>query len=326
MKKLLICFLLCSVFLNGVQAQEPALETRDVEVLFYLIDIEQINNVSQSFVANLYMEFRWHDAGLVHDGPDSISSDLDEIWHPRLQLLNQQRLVQTFPSSGEIRPDGEVIQRQRVWGGFSQPLDLRDFPFDSQRLDFTLVEVGFGTRRVRFLPSPESGVAEALTIPDWQIEGWDFSAVELPIASESSETSAMVFSLDVKRLNGFFVLKVLLPLILIVIMSWLVFWIDLGLISSRISLSITAMLTMIAYRFAIAGNIPRLPFLTHMDYFVGTSTLLVFLSLLTGVYTARLANTDRLNKARKVDFHARWIAPLIYSAVLIETFYLGIGS
>lgn len=323
---MVICFLLCFVFLEGVQAQETALETRDVEVLFYLIDIEEVNNVSQRFVANLYMEFRWHDSGLAHEGPDSISKDLDEIWHPRVQLLNQQRLVQTFPLSVEIRPDGEVIQRQRVWGGFSQPLDLRDFPFDSQRLDFTLVEVGFGTHRVRFIPSPESGIGDTLTIPDWKVEAWDFAALDHPIVSGPSKTSAMVFSLDVKRLNAFFVMKVILPLILIVVMSWMVFWIDLGMISSRISVSITAMLTMIAYRFAIAGNIPRLPFLTHLDYFVGASTLLVFLSLLAGVYTARLANTDRLNKARKVDFHARWIAPLIYLAVVIKSLCPGICS
>ena len=62
---------------------------------------------------------------LAHAGLDSISKDLSEIWYPRIQILNQQRLVKTFPQSAEVHPDGEVVHRQRVWGSFSQPLELQ---------------------------------------------------------------------------------------------------------------------------------------------------------------------------------------------------------
>ena len=326
MKKIgykLACFLLCLGYASGLQAQESAVGTRDVEVGIFLIDIEEVNSVSQSFIANLYVDLRWHDPGLVHDGPDSISRDREEVWHPRLQILNQQRLIRTFPETVEIKPDGEVIYRQRVWGGFSQPLKLENFPFDSQRLEIILVEVEFGSAETRYKVMPDSGVSNSLSIPDWEVLEWDFAPVTMEL-NKSTEEEVMVFSLDVKRHFSFFILKVIFPLMLIVAMSWLVFWIDPSLAASQISVGVTAMLTMIAYRFAIGGMIPRLPFMTRMDHFVMASTVVVFLCLVEVAYTAHLANTDQLDKARKIDSHARWIAPLVYALVVVETLYLGL--
>jgi hypothetical protein len=318
---ILVVFLLCLSFASGLQAQESVAGQRDVEVGVFLIDIEQINSVTQSFIANLYLDLRWQDPSLAHDGPDSISRALDEIWHPRMQILNQQRLVRTFPEEVEIEPDGQVIYRQRVWGGFSQQLELEDFPFDSQRLEFTLIAVGFGSSDIRYQAFPGSGVSNNLTMPDWAILGWDFAPVTLNLDNGSSQQKAMVFGVDVKRYYSFFILKVIFPLMLIVAMSWLVFWIDPSLAASQISVSVTAMLTMIAYRFAIGGMLPRLPFLTHMDYFVMASTVVVFLCLIEVVYTAHLAHGDQLEKARRIDLHARWIAPLAYVLVVLETLY-----
>jgi hypothetical protein len=125
----------------------------------------------------------------------------------------------------------------------------------------------------------------------------------------------------VKRDRSYFKYKVILPLVLIVMMSWMVFWIDPSLVASQISVSVTAMLTMIAYRFALAGLIPRLAFLTSLDIFVLVSTLVVFISMIEVLYTAHLATHDQLEKARLIDSHARWVMPLIYAVLVVGTLY-----
>ena len=322
---ILICFFLGLGlgFASGPQAQESVAEIRDVEIGIFLIDIEEINSISQSFIANMYLDVRWFEPSLAHDNPDSISANLDEIWHPRIQIINHQGLVNMFPEAVEIKPNGQVIYRQRLWGGFSQPLKLQDFPFDTQRLEITLIKMGSGSADIRYKVFPGTGISESMSIPDWEVLGWDFSPVNLQL-NESTQLEAMVFSLDIKRLFSFFILKVIFPLILIVAMSWLVFWIDPSLAAPQISVGVTAMLTMIAYRFAIGGMIPRLPFMTHMDHFVMASTVVVFLCLIEVVVTAHLANQGQLDKARRIDFHARWIAPLVYTLVVLETLYLGL--
>jgi hypothetical protein len=225
MRQLTAALLLCVAILGSLEAQEPVLQTRDVEVKVYVIDVDGIDSVAQSFVANLALAFRWHDPSLAHEGLDSISKDLNEIWYPRVQILNQQRLLNTFPQSVEVHPDGEVVYRQRVWGSFSQPLKLREFPFDTQRLEITLGNISFGSQKIRLKPSPDSGIAENLSIPDWEIMQWGFAAEDLVLDNESSLIPGMVFSMEVRRYTNFFKFKVVLPLILIVMMSWLVFWI-----------------------------------------------------------------------------------------------------
>jgi len=82
------------------------------------------------------------------------------------------------------------------------------------------------------------------------------------------------------------------------------------------------MLTMIAYRFALAGMLPRLPFLTTMDFFVIASTIMVFLSMVEVIYTAYLSTNNHLGKARMIDRKARWVAPLIYLVLTAETLFI----
>lgn len=308
--------------IGGVEAQEAVGPSRDVEVKIYLIDIDGIDSVAQNFVTNLTLVLRWRDPSLAHKGPDSISKDLNDIWYPRLQILNQQKLVKTFPETAEVRPDGEVIYRQRLWGSISQPLELREFPFDTQRLEILLGNISFGSQKIRLLPSLDSGIAEHLSIPDWTILDWNFVPERLRFDNESSQIPGMVFSVEVKRDGNYFTFKVILPLILIVMMSWLVFWIDASLTGSQISVAVTAMLTIIAYRFALAGMLPRLPFLTTLDFFVIASTIMVFLAMVEVVYTTYLATNDRLERARKIDRKARWLAPLIFLALTVETLVL----
>lgn len=319
-----VVWLLFVSICGSLDAQETQLRSRDVEVKVYVIDIEGIDSVSQSFEANLTLVLRWYDSKLRHAGPDSVSRNLNEIWYPRIQILNQQRLVQSFPQSAEVKPDGEVLYRQRMWGTFSQPLELREFPFDSQRLQVLLGNISFGSQKIQLKPSLESGISERLSIPDWQVLQWNLSAENLKFDNESAPLPGMVFSLDVKRNTSYFKYKVILPLVMIVMMSWLVFWIDPSLVPSQISLAVTTVLTMIAYRFALAGMLPRLPFLTSLDIFVIASTIMVFLAMVEVIYTAHLSTHDKLQKARMIDRKARWIAPIAFVLIIVETLYLRI--
>ena len=272
-------------------------------------------------MANLILVLRWHDPSLAHQGRDSIEKDLKDIWHPRLQVLNQQRLVKTFAESVEISPDGEVIYHQRLWGSFSQPLELRDFPFDKQRFEIQLGNINFGSQKFNLMISPESGISESLSIPDWEVLQWKFTAEDLRFGNESTRLSGMVFSVEAKRDTNYFKYKVILPLVMIVMMSWLVFWIDPSMAASQISVAVTAMLTMIAYRFALAGMLPRLPFLTTLDFFVMASTIMVFFAMVEVVYTTYLSTSNRPERAQMIDRKARWIAPLIYLVLTIEILF-----
>jgi cadmium resistance protein CadD (predicted permease) len=80
----------------------------------------------------------------------------------------------------------------------------------------------------------------------------------------------------------------------------------------QISVAVTSMLTLIAYRFAIGSEVPKLPYLTRLDAFILASSLLVFLSLIEVMLTTKLATDNRTDLARLIDRRCRIFFPLAF--------------
>ncbi|MBW2259133.1 MAG: hypothetical protein JRF18_01585 [Deltaproteobacteria bacterium] len=283
-----------------------------VRVGIFIVDVDDIQTDDQAFHANVVFQLRWRDPRLAHDGPRTVSRPLDEVWNPQVQIVNQQKLWHTFPDIVSISPDGEVLYRQRVWGAFSQPLELREFPFDQQTFTIQLAAAGHGPHEVEMVLEPDwvSGIAERLSVPDWDILGWTTEGGPFRLTPKGQAPIAgFAFSFEGKRKGGYFIIKVIIPLILIVAMSWIVFWIDPKESGVGISVAITTMLTLIAYRFAVGAEVPRVSYLTRLDYFILGSTVLVYATLIEVVITSMYAKTERLGKARAIDRWSRWLFP-----------------
>ena len=116
-------------------------------------------------------------------------------------------------------------------------------------------------------------------------------------------------------------MKVILPLILIVMMSWVVFWIYPENAASQISALITSMLTLVAYRFAIDSQVPKVSYTTRMDEFIFMSTLLVFIALVQVIVTSTLARSNKVSTARKLDKMSRIVFPVMFFASVFLTLF-----
>ena len=121
-----------------------------------------------------------------------------------------------------------------------------------------------------------------------------------------------VFEFSAKRQVEYYFLKVIMPLFLIVMMSWVVFWIDPKNSGTQIGLSSTSMLTLIAYRFAIDTQVPKVPYTTRIDEFVLMGTVIVFIALIQAVITSMFAQSNKVNLAGKVDVISRIIFPVLF--------------
>lgn len=292
-----------------------------VYVAIFLLDVDEISSPNQSFDANVYLEFRWRDRRLAHSGPNEVSRSRVEVWHPRIQLVNQKKVWPTFPDIVEVAPDGAVVYRQRVWGSFSQPLELQDFPFDRHVFKIQLASFGYTPGEVELVLDPDSvsGIAQHLSVADWEILGWEAKPGSFEPAPGEQTLAGVLFTFEAERHIGYFVWKVILPLVLIVVMSWIVFWIDPTEKATQMSVAITAMLTLIAYRFAIGSNLPNISYMTRLDIFILASTILVFASLVEVTVTHTLATHQKLEQARAIDDWARWLFPVAFVVVAFVT-------
>lgn len=129
----------------------------------------------------------------------------------------------------------------------------------------------------------------------------------------------MTFHMEVARHHGYYLLKVILPLCLIVAMSWVAFSIDPEEISTNISVAITAVLTIVAYRFAISESLPKVSYMTRMDAFILGSMIMVFMTVGQIVINASLVKRGLQHRARKLDIMARIIYPVTFAILTLWT-------
>jgi len=303
-----------------------------VEVGGWLADILRIDSAAQTFTVNMLLVMQWRDPALASAaGTPPRSFALSEIWSPRWLPANPADALQKpLPEVATVTADGTVVYRQSLIGSFAQPMNLRRFPFDRETFRIRFVVPGYSSKDIAFLPSSHGeqmglrdgvGHASNFTMQDWKVTNFHARAEPYTIAP-GEVVAGYTIEFDAARKPNHYVLKVLLPLVLIVMMSWLVFWIDPTLSSAQISVAVTSMLTLIAYRFAIGADVPKLPYLTLLDAFILLSSILVFLSLIEVMVTTALALNNRVEAARALDRHSRWVFPLVFLVVsaLLTTF------
>lgn len=309
---------------SRAQDGRPTTGPTEVEIAVVLLDLERIDDANQSFSASVFVVARWHDPRLADDGSEVVRRDLEDIWHPRLQVVNRRQVSLTLPETVDVAPGGAVTYRQRIVGQFSQRLDLLDFPLDQQTLEIHIVAVGYSEDQIAFTAL---GEIPSTAVPDLSISDW--SVIASRAGSRGYQpmpgvrpTAGFVLEIDAERHLGYYASKIILPLLLIVAMSWLVFWMDSSLAAPRISIAVTSMLTLIAYRFMVGGMLPRISYLTRMDLFTTASTVLVFLTLVEGTFVVMLTKREQVDRAQAVDRLSRWGFPLAYVAVFVWSFVM----
>ncbi len=291
-------------------------------------DITRIDSAAQTFAANFVVALSWHDPKLAHSGPGAKSYALDDIWYPRFLIGNEAReSVRSLPEIVDAAPDGTAVYRQRITGTFSQSLNLRAFPFDSETIRMTFVVPGARPEDIQFAPDATAvsmgmrdgvGLADKLTLQDWRVTSATSKVQPFP-ATPRLNLAGFKIEIQAQRLSHHFVIKVIIPLILIVMMSWAVFWIEPDDASTQMGVAVTAMLTLIAYQFVIDSDVPELPYLTRIDAFILMSSFLVFLSLIEVLVTTKFASRGRAELAHAIDRRCRWIFPVVFAAGTVAT-------
>jgi hypothetical protein len=342
MKQIHILFLVLFVMpiRLGRSAEAPALIERpastagptEVSVGIWVVDITNIDSAQQNFTADIAVVLRWKDARLAHTGTGVAHYGLDQIWTPRVGIANEtSSVVRKLPESVEVDPDGTVLYRQRYVGSFTQSLRLRSFPFDRQTFWIQFVAIRYRPDEVAFVPDQNwirdglpraAGISPSMTLPDWTVEKSDAKA-RIYALTPGLQYSGYAFEFTASRNVQHYILKVILPLVLIVMMSWSVFWTDPTSSNTQFSIAVTSMLTLIAYRYAVDIQLPRLPYMTRLDVFFLVSTLLVFLSLIEVLITTILDNNRRKKQAQTIDRYCSIIFPAVFLASSIVIFIPG---
>lgn len=305
---------------SSVRPNPPGTPT-EITIGLALTDIIAISDVDQTVALDVLLTLQWADRRL--DAAAGCRYDYSTIWTPEIQLFNSAVVQSRQPPQILVETDGSVITTVRYSVTMSSPANISAFPFDQRSILLQLGSLHYDASDVIFrISEPWTGRRQEMTIPDWRIGDPTAEVGQLVLPRVERTVSVFEFRIPASRLSDYYVYKFVLPLCLIVFMSWSVFWIDPTSLSPQLALAGTSMLTLIAYQFTVNDLLPRVGYLTSMDQYVLSSSLLVFLALVEALVSGRLASHGRAATAELLDRVSRWVFPATYLVVIVVTLVL----
>lgn len=79
---------------------------------------------------------------------------------------------------------------------------------------------------------------------------------------------------------GYYVIQIYIPCVLIVMLSWVSFWLDIDSVPARISLGILTVLTMTTQNDGAQGSLPKVSYIKAIDVWSSLCLFFVFAALL----------------------------------------------
>jgi hypothetical protein len=295
---------------------DPEGRATRVSVGVYVVDVAEIDDVKRTFTADVYVLLHWKDPRLVSPEASRRILPLTIVWHPDLLILNQRSLNRLLPEVVGVDGQGNVEYKQRFQGTLAVSLNLRSFPLDEQILAVRIVNPGQSPAQLELVPDDRSGRAQEFSILDWTL-GPLTSRADPLVAPDGSEIAGFTFALGARRRAGAYVYLFVIPLTFIVCMSWAPFWMAPEQFGPRQGIAVTSMLTIIAYRFVLANQLPKVAYLTRFDYLLLGCTTLVFLVLVEVVVAHGLMTRAHPDQARKLDVGSRGVFPALFLILLL---------
>lgn len=285
-----------------------------------VVDILAIDDVDQTISLDMAVRMTWQDPRLAPLAGCKLETQ--DVWFPRLFLKNSGRVFSRWPETVAVDEGGQVTYLQRKSGTFASYHNLHNFPFDQQSISLWVVPQEWSASKVQFrIDETFTGVSNLLNISDWEIKGLEARLIEEDLDAFDQPRAGFEITIPAQRYIGYYLWKILVPIALIVSMSWCVFWIDPKDFGTQLGLSATSVLTMIAFIFATTNMLPRLGYATILDDYIAAATLFVFLSLLQSLYTGYLTSIDRRARALRVDQISRFAFPVLF-ALVCGTFFM----
>lgn len=318
-----------------VQSNSPFLLAPPVEAgpvvvraRFEFHDILEINDGDETFGFSGVLALTWNDprqafqpgiAGVdekVFQGNYQFN-EISPGWYPQVVLVNESGLYQKSGIVLRVKPDGTSTLIETVTATAEVELNMRRYPFDKHRLEAVFEVLGFDRDEVVMkLESTDAGALQAdeVMTPEWSITGSRMEIRDRPAsyAGHRGVASAFVASVDVERDSFYARRLVVLPLIVIVLLSFSVFWMDRSTLGDRISVSFIGILTGVAYQWIVNESLPHVSYVTLMHGILSLSFLTMSATVVVNITVGTLDRRGKHELGDLVDQRCRWLFPLAY--------------
>lgn len=257
------------------------------------------------------------------------------IFEPEISITN---LVQQSKDELKINYEFNYVDEHKTLyvtktiqgvGKFKAKFNYSSFPFDKQKMVFFFSndDPFYAYNEVAELTSDgqeylkENFLKLNYFLNQWKVKSYN---TKYDYINESSyKKNIFSISYEIERLYFYYIAKILLPILLILMISWSVFWLNPKYLEGRLTVGVVCLLSLIAYNFVVDKDIPKLGYLTIMDYIILVSYFFSSISTLQSIFINATGNN--LVKARKIDNYFKIFIPLSYVVSIFIVVTIGLN-
>lgn len=270
-----------------------------VETGFYPVNLYGLDIASNTYYVDTYIWFKWK--GKIDPIGNLEFPNAVEEWGMSLQKAYEVPQVQS---------DDSFYQVIRVEGRFFVPFTLANYPLDEQRLEIVMENSIYAENELVYVAdATDSGFSETLALPGWNITNWTIESLLHEYASQFGEKfhttinfpySSVRYQLLISRPINYFIWKLLLPLVIVLVSSWCALLLHPSYVDARTSMSSTALLTTVFLQQSYSDTLPEVGYLVLLDKIYALSYLLIVAAIAETIITAGWAKSGKEEDYQRV--------------------------
>ncbi|XP_060828319.1 glutamate-gated chloride channel isoform X6 [Bombus pascuorum] len=261
----------------------------NVKVNIFLRSISKIDDYNMEYSVQLTFREQWLDERLrFGDFKGRLKyltlTDASRVWMPDLFFSNEKEghFHNIIMPNVYIRifPNGSVLYSIRISLTLSCPMNLKLYPLDRQVCSLRMASYGWTTDDLVFLwkEGDPVQVVKNLHLPRFTLE--KFYTDYCNSKTNTGEYSCLKVDLLFKREFSYYLIQIYIPCCMLVIVSWVSFWLDQSAVPARVSLGVTTLLTMATQTSGINASLPPVSYTKAIDIWTGVCLTFVFGALL----------------------------------------------
>ena len=298
-------FLLCLVAAIFSTRAVYSRQSQDVYVGVYLNDIINVDIKANTYVADFYLWFRWK--GGIDPSESFEFVNAFSTWsHTKQKLYKTPKIVE----------NGWKYQVLHINGDFHHPFVLSQYPLDEQKLVISIEDSVRTKDGMRYVSdTSNSSYRKDINIPGWQILRQNISALPFkyethfgePNTSSYEEYWRLNYVVEIGRNKKLYLFKMLLPIIVVLLCTLAIFFINPIYSDSRLALAITALVSAVAMHITVSADLPTVGYLVLIDKIYNLSYIAIFCALAETVFTIYLKDRAQIALAKKIDRYTFFI-------------------
>ena len=299
----------------------------------FITNLIEVDEVKEKFHISGYLMLTWKDPRLAFNSAtpeEQREYAPSEIWVPRLYFINavQPREKANINIRGDA--DGTIHYVELFQVELTTSYYLEAFPFDNESLE-VYIQPFLDERDAVSLSYDRkmSGIAteQFVELAQWEIKGLSAIEVQAPIGETGHSIYELEIDLLVKRRYRYYLWKVFFPLLAMVAIAYSAFWIRITDYYTQISITLTAILTEIAFLFAISSSLPKVPYLTFIDAFFLISFVFSCSSMIELIAVHQALERGFQARGERLRWLSRYFGPLIYFGLIgVSALVFFVGS